>query len=46
MFNSRGPSCFQEDPSDPRGVVLNVKVRGRKSELEGEILNGAPLCRH
>lgn len=34
MFDSRGPGCFEEDPSDPRGVVLNVEVRVQRSELE------------
>lgn len=34
MFDSRGPGCFEEDPSDPRGVVLNVEVRVQGSELE------------
>lgn len=26
--------CIQEDPSDPRGVVLNVKVRGERGVCE------------
>lgn len=41
----QGPNCFEEDLTDPRGVALNVEVRGKRRELTWEILNVVPLYR-